>query len=279
MTARFSIVWSSLRERGAKATLRSISMYVCQTFFDVQPDLVQRRYHLGQRLSHLLNATISYGPFAGTQLAAMNHWSAADRGSMLLGMYEKEVLAELVRLSEGRDILVDVGAADGYYAIGSLTGGLVSQALCFELDTDGQRMITLQAELNNVQDFVTVLGAADECFVNSLGKHFPKGTDNCVFLIDIEGAEFELLTYPVLEAISPAPLIIELHDFEPESRQAAESLIDRVSRYYDSTIIHQGDRNPNQFVELKSWSDDDRWLLCSESRVTRMRWLVCEPKA
>lgn len=253
-------------------------MYIGQTVFDVHPDLVQHRYHLGQRLSRLLDATIAYGPFVGTKLASMNHWSGADRGSMLLGMYEKEVLAELVRLSEDRDVLIDVGAADGYYAIGSLVGGLVSTALCFEVDTDGQRMISLQAELNGVQDSVTVLGAADSRFATDLKNHLPNGTSNSIFLIDIEGGEFELLTDSVLQVISPAPLIIELHDFEPELRQAAESLIDRVSRYYDSTIVYQGDRNPNQFSELESWSDDDRWLLCSESRVTRMRWLVCEAK-
>ena len=270
---------SSLREQGLKATLRSVSMYVGQTVFDAQPDLVQHRYHLGQKLSDLLDSTIAYGPFAGTRLASMNHWSAADRGSMLLGMYEKEVLAELVRLSDERDVLVDVGAADGYYAIGSLMGGLVDHALCFELDPDGQGMIRLQAELNGVQDSVTVLGAADERFAANLDNHLPNGTGNSIFLIDIEGGEFELLTDSVLNAISPAPLIIELHDFEPSLQREAESLINRISRYYDSTIIYHSDRNPNQFVELESWPDDDRWLLCSESRVTRMRWLVCEPKA
>jgi len=56
-----------------------------------------------------------------------------------------------------------------------------------------------------------------------------------------------------------------------------DALISLASRYFSVSVITQGHRDPAKFTELSEWPDDDRWLLCSESRSRVMRWLVCEP--
>ena len=45
-------------------------------------------------------------------------WSQADLGSILLGIYEKEVLDELEIISKHKSIFCDIGAADGIYGVG-----------------------------------------------------------------------------------------------------------------------------------------------------------------
>ena len=270
---------ASLRKQGIRATRQHATMYLGQRFLGARPDLVQHRYSLSQQLSRTLNDTIAYGPFAGTRLSTMSHWSAADRGGMLLGIYEQEVLAELERLSQGRDVLIDVGAADGYYAIGSLVAGLFEQAVCFEIDPNGQDMIRSQAEVNGIAECLTVLGIAGGDFVQELRRRLSVSLSQCVVLMDIEGGEFSLLTESVLANLSDTPLIIELHDFLEGSSEDEANLLARIGRYYEYRLVEQGARNPNLFPELKEWSDDDRWLLCSESRQCVMKWIVCTPRS
>jgi len=52
---------------------------------------------------------------------------------MILGLYERQVLDELTMLCDGAKPLIDVGAADGYYAIGAVHSGLAPRAARFEL--------------------------------------------------------------------------------------------------------------------------------------------------
>jgi len=43
--------------------------------------------------------------------------------------------------------------------------------------------------------------------------------------------------------------------------------------------ITTGVRNLSNFPELAMWNDDDRWILCSESRGYLMRWWIFTPKS
>jgi len=100
-----------------KETLRKGKTFVGQRYLGAQPDLVQHRYMLSDRLAAQMSYTVAHGPFRGLKLSQERWWSAADRGSMLLGIYEGEVLAAIGSLARGRTTLVDIGAADGYYAV------------------------------------------------------------------------------------------------------------------------------------------------------------------
>ncbi len=252
-------------------------MFVAQRF-GLKPDLVQHRYSLGRKLSSELDHSIRYGPFRGTRLVPDSRWSAADRGSMLLGLYEQEVLGELERLANGRRVLLDVGAADGYYAVGALKGGLFNVVVCFEIDPEGQRIIAEQSRMNEVSAQIFVLGEATHGFVDEARKAVEFAAAEAVILMDIEGGEFEVLSDRVLNQVRDAVVIVEVHDFDAVGTYQAEALLKRLREHFSVRVMSQSGRNPNVFEELAEWSDDDRWLLCSESRQCRMRWFICEPR-
>lgn len=151
---------ASIRSHGVIATAKVAATYLAQNFIGSRPDLVQHRYFLGQEISQRFNHTVRYGPFAGLKFAADSRWSAADRGSMLLGMYEKEVLDAYARYAVHCDAFIDVGAADGYYAIGGLVAEHFVTAVCFEIDPKGQEVIRQQARLNGVLDRIDVRAKA-----------------------------------------------------------------------------------------------------------------------
>jgi len=194
-------------------------------------------------------------------------------------MYEQEVLQELTKLSRGYDTFIDVGAADGYYAVGTLLSEQFHSCICFETDFRGQEAIRSLAELNKVYKRIDIFGQANSGFLSllsSTGFDLKRGG---VFLFDIEGAEYSLLKDNVLQTLRTSSMIIELHDSSDDPGSNNAQLIDRAGRYFDHHVITCGARDPNSFPELADWTDDDRWLLCSESRAGLMKWLVLTPTA
>jgi len=128
----------ALRIYGPKKTVNMGAVALAQRLLQARPDLAQHRFKLGSDLGQLLNFTVAHGPFTGLRLAVDSWWSAGDRGSMMLGMYEREVLETLDGWRGLADVFVDVGAADGYYAVGCLRAGIVGRAICYEISPDEQ---------------------------------------------------------------------------------------------------------------------------------------------
>jgi len=267
----------TLREKGVGETLRVAKQYVGHHVFDSHEDPTTRRYRLSQRLASTLNSTVAYGPFAGLKLDTNSWWGAADRGSMLLGIYELEVLNWMDVARSGRSILVDLGAADGYYAIGALKSGWVEHAYCFEMSEAGRTAIQQNADANGVGDRVTVLGIATPSFVQDLVRDYDVDISQCLVLIDIEGAEFEVLTRATLQELAQAAVVIELHEEPGVSPSKIDALVTACSGIFETSILTMGARDLSGFAELQSWPDDDRWALCSESRAYQMRWLTLTP--
>ncbi len=169
---------------------------------------------------------VRHGPFAGMKLLKDASWGAGDQGSMLLGFYEKEVSESLLEVPECYKTFVDIGAGNGYYGVGLIRADKFSQALCFELTEYGRRTIRRLAALNAVVEKVTVFGAAEENFVDLIQDHGAT-LDECVFLIDIEGAEFSILSRDVFRNLKDSIIIIEQHDyFFEDGAQRPEGLVD-----------------------------------------------------
>lgn len=268
----------TLREKGLGETFRIAKQYVGHHVFDSHEDPTTRRYRLSQRLAATFNSTVAYGPFAGLKLDTNSWWGAADRGSMLLGLYESEVLSWMDSARSGRSILIDLGAADGYYAIGALKAGWVERAYCFEMSEAGRTAIQQNADANGVGDRVTILGTATSSFVDDLVRIHGVDISQCLVLIDIEGAEFDVLTSQTLASLSSAAVVIELHEEPGADPSKIDALMEMCSTGFDCSVLTTTSRDLSVFPELTNWPDDDRWALCSESRAYQMKWLTLTPK-
>ena len=116
-----------------------------------------------QKIYKDLDGIISYGPFKGLKLSRELSWGNADIGSILFGFYEKEVLDEILRISQNNEkkYFIDIGAADGYYALGVLFTKLFDYSYCFELTKKGREVIYLNSKLNNLDAKVSIKGKID----------------------------------------------------------------------------------------------------------------------
>ena len=101
--------------------------------------------------------------------------------------------------------------------------------------------------------------------------------ENALVLVDIEGAEFKLLSEEVLILLSKSTVIVEIQLVDEFITQYV-AMIMRISELFDIDVIEREHRNTFVFEELRDFTDDNRALLASESRPCVMRFLRLTPK-
>ena len=237
----------------------------------------KKRTLLSRQLSLGAGHTVQYGPFKGMKFAADDWWGGADRGAMLLGLYEKEVLQSMVEIAPDRDVFVDLGAADGYYSIGALTSGRFKSSHAFEITEQGRRVIASNAQLNACSDRLIIHGKATSDFYQALSEDELR---RALVLIDVEGAEFDILQPSTLQQLRNSVVIVELHDwfFDDGERKLAKLKQD-AAPYFELSTLTTGSRDLSSYPELKLFDDSERWLMASEGRNRLMTWLRLDPKA
>jgi hypothetical protein len=235
------------------------------------------RRRLSRTIFANLNGVVRYGPFAGLRWLDNPRWGRSEQGVMMLGLYEQEVLTNLVGAPDRFRVFVDVGAADGYYAVGFLHSGRVDRSVAFEMIPECRQAIKLLAIENGVADKIEILGAASDKFVDDLAKQKIVSSET-MFLIDIEGAEFEVLTEEVFEFLKESLIVVEMHaHIYPDPQGQLDRLIEKAYKTHTVTSWLPGARNPWTIKELESFTEIDRWILCSEGRVEVQQWLRFDP--
>lgn len=188
-----------LKARGGLAFTVQIFRYLGKVTFSrfyADPVFV-RRCRLASELQHRFSGVVQAGPMKGVRPSAYSTWGRADRGPMLLGLYEASVMNQLQAFSAHASTLIDIGAADGYFGVGLVAAGVYRRSICFERDPVTRESLLSLARLNNVENQIEALGTAD---VNSIAELERAGVDlsDSVVLCDIEGGEFEIFSKELL---------------------------------------------------------------------------------
>lgn len=236
----------------------------------------QRAQRISSEIFELFGGEVKYGPFKGLQLKRDAWWGKQDLGSQCLGLYEKEILDFIDAISPGQfSTFIDVGAADGYYAIGMLTATKTPKTICFEKSEKGRHVIRSNWERNGSVGDLRILGEANSSCFSELSE---SDLDGALVLIDIEGFEFELLTDSSLQALKTCTIIIEIHNWVDDFLQKYEKFLSDANKYFEFNTLQRVERSTSDFEELRDLSDDSRLLLTSEGRPCLMRFIQLTPK-
>jgi hypothetical protein len=247
---------------------------------DAIRSVVPERYRPIGYLTHLTrtrtNCTVRQGPFEGMRYVQVSHGSAYI--PKLLGIYERELALYIEQVVKRQPrLVVDLGAAEGYYAIGMARRLPLAQVIAFEMDGEGQNALREMARLNGVDRRVTVLGRCEPHDLDSVLEN----ESEAIIICDVEGYEEKLLDPALVSALQRLPILVELHDFLIPT--VTELLSQRFSGTHKITQIWQEDRSEFDFpwrtlgtlLLPRSYVD---WAV-SEWRPVRMAWLWMEPKA
>lgn len=230
----------------------------------------RRRTRLQNEIALLTNNEISDGPFAGVWLIPT--WWGGNRGNMLLGFYEQELAAAIEEVIAWRpDVIIDVGCAEGYYAVGMARRVLDAENFAYDVSPFARAACRQAAKLNGV--YVTVLR---QCTASELRTR-SEAAARPFMLLDCEGGETELLidhdyNFP------NARILVECHDYK--DRRITPSLLGKFAATHSIATITETERDPlaSPITEiLPSWKQDALRAVLCERRPEKMHWLYLVP--
>jgi len=206
------------------------------------------------------------GPFEG--LALPFESSSGSMAPLFAGTYELEISSAIELLVRCQPpVVVDVGAAEGYYAVGLAVRLPDSRVYAFDIDRWARRLCDLTVEANGVKN-VTVRGRVDSEQLNSLL------VPGALLVSDCEGFELDLLDPAVVPALQGADLLIEVHEFLRPG--VTEALVTRFGPTHDIELIDVVDRDPKVHPQLDHLTDHDASSAVQEGRPTSppMQWAL-----
>ena len=204
------------------------------------------------------------GPFRGMDYGGVA--SEGSRSARLLGSYEASlhpVIEEIV--ARAYPLVIDIGAAEGYYAVGLALRMPGARVLARDADARAQDLCRALALRNGVQDRVAVGGLFGHADFDQVTAQ------PSLVLCDIEGAEAELLDPVAAPGLLKADILVECHEgMVPgltrtlTERFAASHRVQRIDRKLDAAVL------PGWMEEL---SDLDRLIALWEWRASPTPWL------
>jgi hypothetical protein len=230
----------------------------------------RRRAELSSELRAQLGSTVLSGSFKGMIIPGGASWGEGDVIPKIIGTYESELRETLLKaVDRAPSIVINVGCAEGYYAVG--LARLLPDATIYAFDID-RRAIAIcarAAEENDVSDRIVVDGLCTSERLAELTQH----PGHVLIVMDCEGAERELLDPAKVPGLVRCDIIVEAHEFI--DADMVTTLEHRLSPAHDIQRISQGGRNPNEIQALTRLPELDRWLMISENRGATMTWLAC----
>ena len=268
--------------------------------------------HLENLVRAETGGRVRQGPFAG--LRYINRAVGSAFIPKLLGIYERELNGCVEQACAAQfPLIVDVGAAEGYYAIGLARRNPKARVIAFEMEESGRAALREMAALNGIE----VAPKAEKLKIQNseIGITHPNAdpisafqpfslsafpqlelhgkcefenlqatlasADRSLVVCDVEGYEEFLLVPEKIPALARATLLVEMHDcFRPG---LTELITERFAATHHIERIWQEPRSRTDFP-FTSWGTrlfPNRYLdwAVSEWRPVRMSWLWARPKS
>lgn len=224
---------------------------------------------------------VSAGPFKG--LHYVEDTVCGGYVPKLLGTYERELHATILNISRQHfERIVNIGAADGYYAVGLARLMPNVRLVVFEMEEKGRALVRAMAERNGVEDRLEILGSCDPQGL-SAALATPART---LVICDVEGYEDVLMEPATCPALERTHILVELHN--GKNKGVSERVKKRFLSTHNITTIWQEKRIAAEFPfsttytrrlrprHLAAAIDEGRPV--NESKGPRMSWFWMEPK-
>ena len=212
------------------------------------------------------------GPFRGMS------WEPADAGgawlAKIIGTYELELHPSITNLERGSfDALVDIGCADGYYAVGLARLLDIPKVYAFDTDSHALRCLKRNARENLLGAQIKAKGL---CCPNQLASDL-RFDQNPLVICDVEGAELEILVPEACPKLLQAHILVEVHDFPPPGK-IGTILRERFRESHEIVSIRTAARRVNDLPHTAFALGKDWEQAMDEERRSSMEWLILTPR-
>jgi hypothetical protein len=210
------------------------------------------------------------GIFAGMALPASGAWGGCL--ARLAGSYEEELTPYLRQLASARPrVVIDIGAADGYYAIGLALMLPSARVYAYEIDPEARHLCRRAAEDNDVAN-VAVRGRITP---NELRRRV--GSDTFI-LCDVEGYEDALLDPILIPSLFQASMVVELHEFVVPG--VTRTMTERFKESHHIDLVDAVTKSGAGRPSLAHLPAAEAAEVVDEGRPSnpRMQWMVLIPR-
>ena len=220
------------------------------------------------------------GPFEGMRYPAGFVPRLLFSGPYQVGSFELELQPAIERaIGTAPELVVNVGCAEGYYAVGLAIRLPWARTVAFELDPALREAAAALARLHGVDARLELRGLCTPAELAALGPR-AAAADTFV-LMDCEGAVAELADPNAVPWLAGARLLIELH---PASHaDIRERLERRFEPTHELELIGSQVRRASTFDgvlrPIRGLRRIDRELLVAEFRDGPQDWLLARPRS
>lgn len=208
---------------------------------------------------------IKNGPFAGMNYIFIPPYRGLS--AKLLGSYEHDLHPAFEEALKAKyQTVINVGSAEGCYAVGYAVKVPTSTVYAFDIDPREQQFCRQLAEVNNVSERVHVgaLCTADDLEKLIVGKS--------LIIMDCEGCEDDLLDPALAPKLLHADVILEVHDFTDSTLKPR--LISRFDQTHTITEYNYHKPDPNKVPETSFLNTEtQRQLAVLERDNDTQSWL------
>lgn len=218
---------------------------------------------------------VLHGPFKGLKYPFFSS-VCSMLYPKLIGSYEKELDNWIEKFLKNKyDQILDIGCAEGYYAVGFALKSPSAKVIAFDIDENARNLCFEMAKANGVADRVEIKSS---CTADDL-EHFNFGQRSLI-ISDCEGYELRLFTKTNIANLRNCDVLIETHDFI--NINITTYLTELFSATHNIEVIKSIDdiekAKSYHFKETENLDLASKRNLFAEARPGVMEWLICTPK-
>jgi hypothetical protein len=238
----------------------------------------KKKFNLYKKISKITKHKVVNGYYKSLILSKNYSWNKynVDLSSKLLGCYEEQVQEKIIQIKKKNNLkyLVVFGASEGFHALGLIKNKFFSKAFIFEKDYQSRKILINNSKINKIKK-INIFAEAD---FSSIASFLNKNAKKTLFLVDIEGEEFNILNKKNLHYYQNSFLIIENHANLIKNSKLKNIFFKLINKNFNVNYLENGSRNPHKFKYLDFLNDDEKWIIMSENRPCTMNWLILSPK-
>lgn len=263
--------FKNLLEKLSPSALARVRSWNNRRFF-------RRRFHRAQvearaRLFQGAAPRVITGPFSGMPYLDETVW-----GSIVpkwLGSYEWElggVVSEIV--DRGYAAVVDVGCAEGYYAVGLARRLVDSRVFAFDADPFSRGQARRLAALAGVSERVSMGSFCRHSDLETIRRGF---AGSMLIVCDIEGSEWEFLDPVRCRHLEECDILVEIHEVSG-IRDSGTSMRDRFAATHEIhsiALAGSAEWAASHAVRFSGLGLDQAWLesMAQEFRARGNAWM------
>jgi len=240
---------------------------------------LQRVIKKGKQIVRTLSSNDDYkvlnGVFSGLKYPSLTI-SEAALVPKIIGSYEYQLQPWFRKIIETNYTdIIDVGSAEGYYAVGLATKMPNTTVHCYDINEKDINFSKQMAEINNVRNMTWNTYCDDKTLMNFQRK------GKTLIICDCEGFELQLFTDQVIQHCKDVDMLIELHDVV--NPIISSTLLSRFQSTHTFSVVNNSNVHYDGITGVETLSAKEKEFAMCEHRGglfknTYMEWVFLTPK-